>query len=101
MTAPSPVTHTPRRPWLARLPPGLFAMPLGLLGLAGAWRRLGVFDIDSALPAATFLLVVALALLGALLLLWAAKLARHPGVLRQERSIRCRARCSRCCRCRP
>ena len=28
------------RPWLARLTPGLFAIVFGLLGLAGAWRRL-------------------------------------------------------------
>jgi len=28
------------RPWLARLPPGLFGISLGLLGLAGAWRRM-------------------------------------------------------------
>ena len=35
-TAPAPAA----RPWLARLPPGLFAIALGLLGLAGAWQRL-------------------------------------------------------------
>lgn len=72
------------RPWLARLHPALFGMPLGLLGLAGAWSRFGRTGVEEALAVADALLHAALALLALLLVLWLAKLARHGTVLMQE-----------------
>ncbi len=72
------------RGWLARLQPGLFAIPLGVLGLAGAWRRLAALDLATAASVADALAWLALALLALLLLLWAARLALHPDVLKQE-----------------
>ncbi len=71
------------RPWLARLPPGLFAIVFGLLGLAGAWRRVAGFGLANSDLAnitdivATALLNVSTALLELLLLLWAIKFFRH------------------------
>jgi tellurite resistance protein len=71
-------------PWLQRLPPALFAIPLGLIGLAGSWGRLGRAD-----PQATLALSMqaALGLLGIVLWvllcgLWLLKLRRHPAQLR-------------------
>lgn len=65
------------RSWLARLPPGLFAIVFGLLGLAGAWRRLAGHRLEHADVVATALLNVASGLLELLLLLWAIKFFRH------------------------
>ena len=65
------------QPWLARLPAGLFAIPVGLFGLAGAWRRSQGFEWSLAGPVATAVAAVAAAVLGVLLLLYAAKLVRH------------------------
>lgn len=64
------------RPWLARLPPGLFAIVFGLLGLAGAWRRLPNSDWAYADIIATALLHVGTGLLELLLLFWAVKFVR-------------------------
>jgi tellurite resistance protein len=64
------------RHWLARLPPGLFAVVFGLLGLAGAWRRLQGFDVIYADAIATALLYVGTALLELLLLFWLIKFVR-------------------------
>ena len=81
-TTSSTATITPigtGRPWLARLPPGLFAIVFGLLGLAGAWRRLGVLETgyaDVANVIAPALLHVGTALLELLLLLWVIKFVR-------------------------
>ncbi|HRI18315.1 MAG TPA: hypothetical protein PL196_07310, partial [Burkholderiaceae bacterium] len=71
---------------IARLQPGLFAIPLGLLGLAGAWRRVAAFDGAQAAAhvVADALLFGALALLALLLALWAARVALHREVLRAE-----------------
>lgn len=74
----------PARPWLARLHPGLFAIPLGLLGLAGAWRRLVSLGITTGNPISLWLLVFALFSLCLLLLLWCGKLVRFPDAARQE-----------------
>ena len=71
---------------VARLQPGLFAMPLGTLGLAGAWRRVAAFDGPQA-PAhgvADALLWLGLALLALLLALWAVRLVRHGALIRAE-----------------
>ena len=83
---PPPQTATPAtaRPWLARLHPSLFGMALGLLGLAGAWLRLGRAGLAGAQALGDTLLEGALALLVLLLALWIAKLARHRDVLQQE-----------------
>ena len=65
------------RSWLARLPPGLFAIVFGVLGLASAWRRLVGFDAGYADVIATALLHVGTALLELLLLLWVIKFVRN------------------------
>lgn len=72
------------RPWLARLHPSLFGMVLGMLGLSGAWQRLGRMGVGGAAGVSSALLFGAVSLLGLLLLLWCAKAARFPGVVRQE-----------------
>ena len=64
------------RPWLARLPPGLFAVVFGLLGLAGAWGRLAGFKLEYTELIAQTVLHVATGLLELLLLLWVIKFAR-------------------------
>ena len=75
---------TRQRPWLARLQPGLFAIPLGLIGLAGAWRRLVVLGITSGNPASLWLFVAGVGVFGVLLALWLVKLARHAAIAREE-----------------
>jgi tellurite resistance protein len=76
--------HPLARPWLARLHPGLFSIPLGLLALSGSWQRLASFGW-AIVPALTLsLLWLGLGLLALLLLLSAAKLVLHHGVFRQE-----------------
>jgi tellurite resistance protein len=68
--------------WLQRLPAGLFAIPLGLLGLAGAWGRMAALAPQAGAEAVALTLA---ALGGAiwllLFVLWAAKAVRHPAVL--------------------
>ena len=86
-TSPPSATITPigtGRPWLARLPPGLFAIVFGLLGLAGAWRRLTGFDTGYADLIASALLHVGTALLELLLLLWAIKFFRHRNEVQKD-----------------
>ena len=65
------------RSWLARLPPGLFAIVFGLLGLAGAWRRLAGFNPGFADEIAACVLTVATGVLELLLLLWVIRFVRH------------------------
>lgn len=72
------------RPWLARLPPGLFAMVLGLLGLASAWRRLAAFKLEHTDFVATALLNFATSLLELLLLLFAFKLWRYRNDVKKD-----------------
>lgn len=64
--------------WLSRFPVGLFTIPVGLFALAGAWRRGATFGWTLAQPVADALAFTALLLLAVLLLLYAAKLLRHP-----------------------
>ncbi len=81
------VTVTPigtGRPWLARLPPGLFAIVFGLLGLAGAWRRLGVLESGYADIVAAALLHIGTAVLELLLLFWIVKFVRHQGDVQKD-----------------
>ena len=71
--------------WLQRLPPGLFAIPLGLIGLAGSWGRLGHADPASATLAGSVqasLAAIGMAIWATLCLLWALKLLRHPEQVR-------------------
>ncbi|MBK6926993.1 MAG: hypothetical protein IPH15_05320 [Comamonadaceae bacterium] len=72
------------RPWLARLHPGLFGMVLGILGLSGAWQRLGHLDVRGAADVSAVLLIVGVVLLVVLLVLWGVKALRFPAVVRQE-----------------
>jgi len=72
------------RPWLARLHPGLFAIPLGILGLDGAWQHLAALSIRAAQPTAKALLAGGLALLALLSLLWLGKALRHGSLLKRE-----------------
>lgn len=71
-------------PWLARFPVGLFALPVGLLALAGAWRRAQAFDWPLALPLAQVLAWSAIPLLLLLLLIYGAKILRHPRAIASE-----------------
>ena len=82
--APPPVPPAPARPLLARLPPGLFGIALGTLGLAGAWQRLQPLIGPAAEGAALALRGAGVAILLALTLLWAAKVARHRDVVANE-----------------
>ena len=84
MTTLPPIQSQVMRPWLARLTPGLFAIPLGLLGLAGAWQRVVLLGVTVGNPVSLYLFGTALALLGILLALWCVKLLVHPAVVRQE-----------------
>ena len=72
------------RSWLARLPPGLFAIVFGLLGLAGAWRRLAGFRLEFTDEISTAILTVATGLLELLLLLWVARFVRHRGEVQKD-----------------
>ncbi|MDO8179568.1 MAG: hypothetical protein Q7T62_15110 [Undibacterium sp.] len=81
---PSALTYPLARPWLSRLPPGLFGIPLGLFGLSSSWQRLTSFGSDSAHLFAQGLLYLALALLALLLMLTAAKFILHRAVFMQE-----------------
>ena len=80
---PTPPPPAPR-PWLARLHPGLFAIPLGILGLSGAWQRVVPLGHTIGNPVSLYLFGSGLALLLVLTLLWLAKLALHMNVARQE-----------------
>jgi tellurite resistance protein len=74
----------PLRPWLARLHPGLFAIPLGLLGLAGAWRRMAELQVPAANGLADSLVLLGMACLVLLCLLWLPKLLLHWGQVKRE-----------------
>ena len=71
-------------PWLARLPAVLFAVPVGLFGLAAAWRRAKGFGWSFAEPVGVALAWAAAALATVLVLLYAAKCLRHPRVIAVE-----------------
>jgi tellurite resistance protein len=71
-------------PWLARLPPGLFGIALGLLGLAGAWLKMQPLAGGPARTAFAALLVAGIAVLAVVLVLWIGKLVRHFDVVRRE-----------------
>ncbi len=70
--------------WIDRFPVGLFAIPVGLLALAGAWRRANVFNWPVSQPIAQTLAWLAVAILAVLLLSYLAKCLRHPQALAAE-----------------
>jgi len=70
--------------WLARLPAGLFAIPVGLFGLAGAWRRAIGYQWIAAAGVADALLWLATLLWAALLALHACKCMRYPRIVQRE-----------------
>jgi len=76
--APAPAAQVWRTPWLARLPAGLFALPVGLFGLAGAWRRAAAFGWPFAAATGDALALLASALLALLLALYATKAMLYP-----------------------
>jgi tellurite resistance protein len=84
MTPQPAADPTPPAPWLARVPAGLFAIPFGLLGLGGAWRRAAGFGWPWAEPLGVAIARLAVALLAACGLVYAAKALRHPQALGAE-----------------
>ena len=71
--------------WLARFPVGLFAIPVGLFALAGAWRRTAVFGWPAEVQGVgTTLAWLGVAVLGMLLVLYLAKCLRYPHTIRNE-----------------
>jgi tellurite resistance protein len=73
-----------RASWLIHLPPGVFAIPVGLFGLAGAWRRASGFGWHAAADVGLAIAALALVLLLLLLAFYAAKMLRYPHALRAE-----------------
>lgn len=71
-------------PWLDRFAVGLFGIPVGLLALAGAWRRAQGFGWPSAQPIAQGLAWTAVVMLAVLLLLYAGKCLHHPRIFAAE-----------------
>jgi tellurite resistance protein len=70
--------------WLARFPVGLFAIPVGLLALGGAWRRAQAFGWSLALAFGDALAWAAVFVLALLLLVYLAKCLRHPRAIASE-----------------
>ncbi len=71
--------------WLARFPVGLFAIPVGLFALAGAWRRAAAFGWSAPVAdIATALAWLGVGVLGILLVLYLAKCLRYPYTIRNE-----------------
>lgn len=73
-----------RSSWLARLPASLFAIPVGLFGLAGAWQRIGVYAWPIATDIGDLLLWFASIVWGVSLLLYIFKCSRYPQAVLQE-----------------
>lgn len=70
--------------WLARLPPGLFAIPFGLIALAGAWQRLVLLGITIGNPVSLYMFAIAFAMFMLLVVLWLAKLVLYFKSARQQ-----------------
>lgn len=72
--------------WLARVPPGLFAISLGLFGLVGAWRRAAAYGWEIAANVGELMIWPVTVIWALSLLLYALKCKRHPqAVLREFR----------------
>ena len=83
---PASAAVAPQVPRLARVPAGLFAIPFGLFGLGGAWRRAAGFGWTGAEPIGVAIATAGAALLAVLAVLYAAKALRHPRALGAELS---------------
>lgn len=70
--------------WLPRFPVGLFAIPVGLFALGGAWRRSAQFGWSTSLTVGDLLASAALVLLAMLLLGYLLKGLRHPQAVAAE-----------------
>ena len=70
--------------WLSRIPAGLFAIPVGLFGLAGAWQRAIGYRWNMTEDISNALLSLTLVVWGILLLLYAAKCIVHFQEVRKE-----------------
>lgn len=70
--------------WLARLPVGIFAISVGLLGLAGAWRRAAAFGWEIAGDIALGLAWITGTIWVVSLILYALKCKRHPQSVKSE-----------------
>lgn len=71
-------------PWPARVPPGLFAVSVGLFGLTGAWRRAAAYGWLVAADVAHLMVWPVTAIWVATLLLYLYKCARYPQMVLQE-----------------
>lgn len=71
------------KPWLMRLHPGLFSIPLGLLALSGAWRRYELWQ-ELEVKISQFVLIIGLTILIFLFVLSLGKYLRYPILLKQE-----------------
>jgi tellurite resistance protein len=71
-------------PWLSRFPVGLFAISVGLLALAGAWRRAQGFGWEHAASVGQLLAWSGVCVFGLLLALYLLKCVRHPASVRAE-----------------
>jgi len=74
---------SPSLSWLARLPTALFAIPVGLFGLAGAWHRAAYHAMPSA-GIGEALLWLATLCWALLLVLHAGRCLRHFHIVRRE-----------------
>lgn len=70
--------------WLMRMPPALFALPYGLLGLTAAWRRAARLGWEHANAVSELLLWPSVLLWSLLAIAYAVKCLRFPGVVRRE-----------------
>lgn len=76
--------HPQGTSWLARLPAGMFAIPVALFGLNGAWRRAAAYGWPFAAKVSTLLVWPVTGLWLLLLLLYAMKCKRHPHAVLRE-----------------
>ncbi|HJV51452.1 MAG TPA: hypothetical protein VJ652_08340 [Noviherbaspirillum sp.] len=73
-----------RMSWPARVPPGLFAVPVGLFGLVGAWRRAATHGWPLAADIERLLLWPVSAIWITTLLLYLYKCVRYPQAVLRE-----------------
>ena len=83
LNAPSHGNEREQKPWLMRLHPGLFSIPLGLLALSGAWRRYEFWQ-KSALLLSPLLMILGITILFLLFALSCYKYVRYPALLKLE-----------------
>ena len=74
----------PPNSWVSRFPVGLFAISVGLLALAGAWRRAQGFGWDQAALVGTGLAVSGCAVFAVLLAIYLAKCVWYPASVKAD-----------------